>query len=187
MPCGGSWLKLRPAVPKAKSMSRISTSWRRCCATAQATLCAMVEAPAPPLAEMKPTVRPIGAAPSAAKSSVIAETIACALGGQHDVFGDARADQLAIEHDVVDVAEDDQPGRRVADLGEALERAGNFVGRQRGLDDDQVRRRVGLVGLDRAVEAAIVRRQRDLGHAAVVDRRLRPAGPSASARRRPGW
>ena len=79
-------------------MSRISTSWRRCWQIAQATLCATVEPPAPPLAEMKPTVRPMGAAPSAAKSSVMAATIGLRGGRQHDVFGDAGADQLAIEH-----------------------------------------------------------------------------------------
>ena len=48
---------------------------------AQETLCAMVEPPEPPLAEMKPMVRPIGAAFSAANRSVMAVTICCALAG----------------------------------------------------------------------------------------------------------
>ena len=48
---------------------------------AQATLCATVDPPAPPLAETKPMVRPIGAAPSAANRSEMALTIACALAG----------------------------------------------------------------------------------------------------------
>ncbi len=48
---------------------------------AQATLCATVEPPAPPLAETKPMVRPMGAAPSAANSSVMAETMVWALAG----------------------------------------------------------------------------------------------------------
>ncbi|MNV81059.1 hypothetical protein D3C71_1747000 [compost metagenome] len=59
-------MKLRPAVPNGRSMSTIRQSCRRPVAMPQATLWAMVELPAPPLAEMKPTVRPIGAAPSAA-------------------------------------------------------------------------------------------------------------------------
>ena len=49
MPCGGSWLKLSEAVPKAMSRSAITvcTPWFR--ATDQAKLCATVEAPMPPL------------------------------------------------------------------------------------------------------------------------------------------
>ena len=92
--------------------------------------------------------------------------------GQDDIFGDARADQLAIEHDVIGVAENDETGRRVADLGEASESRGNFGGRQAGLDDDQVGRRIGLIGLDGSFETSIVGGQRDLRHPPVVDGRL---------------
>ena len=144
---------------------------------AQATLWAMVEPPEPPLARDEGD----GAAD---RGGVLAgEEIADGGddgrrgGRQHDVFGNAGADQLAIEQHVVDVAEDDQPGRGVADLGKPLERSPESrPGGRRGLDDDQVGRRVGLVGLDRAVDAAIVRGQRDLAHAAVVDRGLDQLG-----------
>ena len=74
------------------------------------------------------------------------------------------------------MAEHDQPRRGIADFGEALERRGDLLGGQRGFDDDEVGRRVRLVAFDRALEAAIVRGERNLGHAPVMHRRLDQLG-----------
>src|SRR5829696_2468239 len=74
MPCGGSWLKSRPAVPKAMSRSATtveSESWR---AVAQPRLCATVDEPTPPLAPTTAMVRPTGSAPGAQNRSEIALT-----------------------------------------------------------------------------------------------------------------
>ena len=67
-------------------------------------------------------------------------------------------------------------GSGVADLGKARQRSRNLGRRQRRLDDDQIWRRVGFVSLHRPVQPAIMRRQRYLGHAAVMDRRLHQLG-----------
>ena len=161
---------------------------------AQATLCATVEAPEPPLALMKPMVRPIGRRAFGGKEFGDGVDDRLRAGRQHEIFGDAGADQFAVEQHVVDVAEHDQPRRGVADLGQPLEGVRDFLGRQRRLDDDQVRRRVGLVALDRALEPAIVRGQRDLGHAPVVhggldqlgSLRMLAEGLDGDARQQPG-
>ena len=62
MPPEPSWLKFREAVPKARSRSVIMVSMLRCCEVDQATLWAMVDEPTPPLAPMKETILPKGAA-----------------------------------------------------------------------------------------------------------------------------
>src|SRR6185437_12338042 len=101
------------------------------------------------------------------------------LGGarrQHDIFGDTGPDQLAIEHYIVGVAEDDQSGGGVAHLGEAQQRRRNFGGRQARLHQNQVGRRIGLVGFDRTVEPAIMGGEGHFRHAAIMDRRLDQLG-----------
>ncbi len=49
-------------------------------------------------------------------------------GRQHHIFGDAGADQLAIEQHVVDMAQHDDAGGGIADFGEAPERGRDFLG-----------------------------------------------------------
>jgi hypothetical protein len=93
------------------------------------------------------------------------------LGGgrQHDILGNARTDQFAIQQHVVDVTQYHDTGRGVADVGETLKRTGNLIGVQRSLNDDQIGGRIGLIALDRAIDAAIMRGKRDLGHAPVMN------------------
>src|SRR5690606_17751480 len=67
MPCAGSWSKLMLAVPKARSRSATTTSEENRLDTVQATLCASVEEPTPPLAPMKATERPSGSAAGSTK------------------------------------------------------------------------------------------------------------------------
>ena len=58
------------------------------------------------------------------------------------IFADAALHQLAIEHDVVGVADDDHLGAGVADSASRSSSARICVARQAALDDDQVGRRV---------------------------------------------
>ena len=101
------------------------------------------------------------------------------------IFADAAPDQLAIEHDVVEVADHDDPRAGVADLGELIEAVEQFVAAAVRLDDDDVRRRRRPVGLDRRRDAAHLDLQMRLGHAAVLARRpaWRPAVSAEVAER----
>jgi hypothetical protein len=72
--CGGSWLKLRAAVPKAMSRSTTTVDVMSLSAMVQPRLCAIVEAPTPPLAPTTAIVRPTGSAPEVVKSSEIVLT-----------------------------------------------------------------------------------------------------------------
>ncbi len=99
-----------------------------------------------------------------------------AVGGHHQIFGHPGPDQAAIEHHVVDMADDDDAGRGVAHLGQLGQRRLDPVGRQRRFDDDEVGRGVGAIGLHRAIEPAIMGGQRHLGHAPVLRRVLDDLG-----------
>ena len=52
------------------------------------------------------------------------------IDGRHQVFADAAVGQTAVEFDVVDVADDDDLGAGVADVGEAIEFGVEPVARQ---------------------------------------------------------
>ena len=74
MPCGGSWLKSRPAVPNARSRSVTTELSVRSRASENAILWATVEAPTPPLAPTTATMRPTGLASGAENSPHTART-----------------------------------------------------------------------------------------------------------------
>ena len=84
------------------------------------------------------------------------------------VFADAALQQIAIEHDVVDVPDDDHLGARIAVLRQAIELGEDVLARQAALDDDEVRRRVLLVVRHRRFDAAHVHADVRLGEAAVL-------------------
>ena len=73
-PACGSWLKSRPAVPKARSRSVTTESSIRSRAIENAMLWATVEAPTPPLAPTTAMTRPTGLASGAENSPQIART-----------------------------------------------------------------------------------------------------------------
>jgi hypothetical protein len=79
-PCGGSWLKLRLAVPKAMSRSTITVAVSSLRAKLQARLWAMVEAPTPPLAPTTATVRPTGSRPAVEQVEIVATTSRTPMG-----------------------------------------------------------------------------------------------------------
>ena len=60
----------------------------------------------------------------------------------HEIFAHPRTDQLAIEQDVIDMADDDDLGRGIADIGEMGELGQYPVASAFGLDHQDVRRRV---------------------------------------------
>jgi hypothetical protein len=93
-----------------------------------------------------------------------------------EVIADAAAHQLAIEHDVVELADDDEAGAGVAHLGKRIEAAEQVVGAARRLDDDDVGRGRGAIGFGRCGDAAHLDLQMGLRHAAVLARRLHGGG-----------
>ena len=84
------------------------------------------------------------------------------------IFGNAVADQLAIEPDVVVVADDDDLGAGIAIFGELAERFQQLARLAPRFQDDQVGRRRRLVELDRRRDAAHMDLEMRLGHAPVV-------------------
>ena len=123
MPCTGSWLKSRPAVPKARSRSAITTLVFRARAIAQAVLWQTVLEP--------------DAALGADEGDDLADRIGLRVGvdvrdalddlhhldRRDDIFAHAAAQQLAVEHDVVDMADDDHLGAGIAAFGKPVELA----------------------------------------------------------------
>lgn len=61
--------------------------------------------------------------------------------GLDHIFGNAVADEFAIEPNIVVIADNDDLGRRIADGGERRELAEQVRGIRLGLEDDEVRRR----------------------------------------------
>ena len=88
------------------------------------------------------------------------------------VVADAAADHFAVEHDVVEVADHQHARAGVAHLGERIEPVEQLFAAAFVLDDDDVRRRGGPIGLDRRRDAAHLHLQMRLGHAAVFAGRL---------------
>ena len=95
------------------------------------------------------------------------------------ILADAALQQLAIEHHVVDVADDDHLRARVAVLGQLVELGQDLVARQAALDDDQVRRRVLLIVRDRRLDAAHVHADVRLGQPAILGGDLHDLGRRA--------
>ena len=90
----------------------------------------------------------------------------------HDIFADAAAQELAIEQHVVDMADGDDLGAGIADLGETVEFAQHVRAVEQGLDDDQVGRRGVAIEGDRRLHAAHLHRDVRLGQAPVLRRLL---------------
>ena len=88
------------------------------------------------------------------------------------VFADAALQQLAVEHHVVGLADDDDLGAGVAALGQTVELVQQFEPRQPRFDDDEVRRRALLVVSHGRRDAAHVDRDVRLGEAPVLGRVL---------------
>ena len=94
----------------------------------------------------------------------------------HDIFADAAAQELAIEQHVVDMADGNDLGAGIADLGETVEFAQHVRAVEQGFDDDQVgRRRVAIEG-DRRLDPAHLHRNVRLGQAPVLRRLLNHRG-----------
>jgi len=108
------------------------------------------------------------------------------------ILVDALADHLAIERDIVHVADDDDLGSCVADFGKRAELGEEFRTGGARLDHDEVRRRRLLVVLHGGGNAAHVNRQMRLGEAAILAgalngatrRRLLAEGMDRDARHR---
>ena len=131
-------------------------------------LWATVEAPTPPLAPTKAIVRPTGLAPGAANRPEIAAIDVARPSGAIRYSLTPAPHQLAVEGDVVDVADDDDLGAGVADLGQRIEAVERLVAAPCGLDDDDVGRRRVPIGLDRGGAAAHLDLEMRLLHAPVV-------------------
>ena len=135
-------------------------------------LCATVEAPTPPLAPTTASVRPTGLASARVEQAGDRADEVERADRRDQIVADAAAHQLAVEHDVVEVADRDHARAGVADLGEHIEPVEQFVAAAIRLDDDDVRRRRGAIGLGRGRDAAHLNLEMGLGHAPVFARRL---------------
>ena len=102
------------------------------------------------------------------------------------ILADAALQQLAVEHDVVGMADHDHLGARVAALGEPVELGQHLRARQAGLDDDQVRRRALVIVRDGGVAPPMCTLTCDLASRRSVGRRLHAPRRSRRPRRRPG-
>ena len=158
------------------SRSTMTVEASRLRAIAQATLCATVEAPTPPLAPMTAMMRP--------RLRVGRRDIELRQRAQHveraerrdQIFADAAADQVAIELDVVDMADDDDLGAGVAAFRQRIEMADQRRRIGDGFQHDDVGRRRGAEGLDRGGRAAHLDAGMGLVHAPVGDGRLHGGG-----------
>ena len=83
------------------------------------------------------------------------------------IFADPARDELPIENDVVELAEDDYLGPGVAILRQLLELLEQRVSACGSLEDHHVRRRRALIGFNRGRRAAHVQLDMRLGHSAI--------------------
>ena len=118
----GSWLKSRPVVPKARSKSAMTTLAFKISDSVQADV----------VADGRRADAALGADEGdrrdrrGSRLGIVVEIgdrspSAASARSAHQIFADAALQQLAIEHDVVDVADDEHLGARVADLGQPIE------------------------------------------------------------------
>ena len=92
------------------------------------------------------------------------------------IIAHAAPHQLAIERDVVHAADDDDPRRRVAYRRKLIEAAEDILAAVFGFENDDVRRRRILIGLDGGDQAAHLDAQMRLGHAPILAGRLDGGG-----------
>ncbi len=170
-PCGGSWLKLRPAVPKATSRSAITVAVPKSRATDQAMW-----------GERRGADAALGAdhrdGPAEGLGGGIAEQLRDRRDHRHgidrrdQVLAHAPADELAVEHHVVDVADHHHLGAGVADLGQAVEGREGMGPPGADLHHDDVGRGGAAEGLDGRGGAAHLDAGMRLLHPPVAGRRL---------------
>ena len=72
----------------------------------------------------------------------------------NQIFAHAASCQPSIECDIVDTTDDDHARAGVADFGQLIEPAENFIGATIGLDQDNVRRRRTAIGFGCGGDAA---------------------------------
>ncbi len=82
---------------------------------------------------------------------------------RHDIVAHAAPQQLAIEQDVVDMADGDDLGGRIADLGEAIEIREHLVAVEERLDDEEARGWGFVEGHHRGLNPAHAHRHIGLG------------------------
>ena len=87
----------------------------------QPTLCASVDEPAPPRAPTKAMTRPIGRGAGIEIKAGDHFDQLQRRQRRHQIFASAAAHQFAIELHVIDAADHDHLGGRIADLGQAVE------------------------------------------------------------------
>ena len=163
-----SWLKSRPVVPKLRSRST----------SVAVDLAALRQRPG----EVVRDGRGAHAALDARDRHRLARERRFRIGEQrrdradhlhridrrNEVFRNAAAHQLAIEPDVVGLAQHDDLDVLVAVLGQRIEIGQQLARIARALDDQQVRRRLVDVVLDRRRNAAFERLHGDVLHAAIL-------------------
>jgi hypothetical protein len=187
-PCSGSWLKSSPAVPKARSRSDSTTS--------------LSKTPGHRPGAVMRDGRGAAAALDADETDRAAERFGLRVGieiadgadqlkhadGVIKVFADAAVDQVAVKRHVVDVADHDHLGARVA----IPRRDGR--GWKSGRSclqavSTMIRFGVGAVleSLDGSRDAALVDLHMRLGHAPVFHRRSAVRQSSLPSDRSRGW
>ena len=107
--------------------------------------------------------------------------------GRDEIFADAAADQFAIELHIVDTADDDDLGRRIADLGQTVDLVERRLALQPRLHDQKIGRDLAGIMLDGTLHAAELNRDMRLGQPPVRRRALQRARPYREIRRRHGW
>ena len=85
-------------------------------------MCAMVDAPTPPLAPTIASMRPTGLASGEENKPQTERTISSVPMGEIRIVADPAAHQLAIEHDVIETADDDHTRIAVTNLRQLIER-----------------------------------------------------------------
>ena len=163
-------------MPKARSRSVTTESSARSRAMAKPILCAMVEAPTPPLAPTTAMMRPTGLASGRREQPADRAHDVDGADRRDQIVADAAPRQLAVERHVVDAADHDHARAGVADFGQVVEPGEDIVGAVFRFDDDDVGRRRAAIGFDRGGGAAHLDFHMRLGEPAVFARRLHGGG-----------
>ena len=86
---------------------------------------------------------------------------------RHQIFADPTRHQLPVENDVIELAENDDLGPRIAIFSELFELAEQRLPTRGGFEHDDIRRRRAFVGFNRRRRAAHVLLDMRLGHSAI--------------------
>ena len=140
----------------------------------KATLCAIVEAPTPPLAPKTAMMRPTGWRGRGEQAADRAHDLQRA-DRRDQIVTDAASHQFAIERDIVH-ADDDHASLRVAYRRELIEPVEDILAAIVAFENDDVRGRRVLVSLDGGDPAAHLNAQMRFGHAPIFAGRLNGGG-----------